>query len=111
MLFSRSAFQHVCLACTRLATGFGVALGWLGGRMGVALGWLWGGFGVALGWLCTPESMPSICLQYGFAVALGGLSVRARDTFARGRILTRNECRCRFRTVARNVPRRLKESE
>src|ERR1017187_7903553 len=72
MLFSRSAFQHVCLACTRLATGFGVALGWLGGGFGVALGWLWCGLGVALGWLCTPESMPSICLQYGFAVALGG---------------------------------------
>jgi hypothetical protein len=27
---------------------------------------------VTLGWLCTPESMPSICLVYGFAVALGG---------------------------------------
>ena len=50
----------------------------------MALGWLWGGFEVALysqvdsfvvalGWLCTPESMPSICLVYGFLVALGGL--------------------------------------
>src|ERR1035437_5429337 len=35
-------------------------------------GWLSVGFGVALGWLCTPESMPSICLLYGFGVALGG---------------------------------------
>src|ERR1035441_889121 len=39
----------------------------------MALVWLWYGFGVALVWLCTPESMPSICLLYGFAVALGGL--------------------------------------
>src|ERR1019366_4133603 len=31
------------------------------------------GFEVALRWLCTPESMPSICLLYGFGVALGGL--------------------------------------
>src|ERR1035441_7568895 len=31
------------------------------------------GFEVALEWLCTPESMPSICLQYGLGVALGGL--------------------------------------
>src|ERR1035437_68453 len=31
---------------------------------------LWCGFGVALRWLCTPESMPSICLVYGFVVAL-----------------------------------------
>ena len=40
------------------------------------MGWLWCGFGVALvwpwGWLCTPESMPSICLVYGFVVALDG---------------------------------------
>src|ERR1035438_3741628 len=35
--------------------------------------------GVALGWLCTPEDMPSICLLYGFAVALGGLSVQAQS--------------------------------
>ena len=41
--------------------------------LGVALGWPWGGFEVALRWLCTPESMPSICLQYGLGVALGGL--------------------------------------
>src|ERR1017187_2152222 len=27
---------------------------------------------MALGWLCTPESMPSICLVYGFVVAFGG---------------------------------------
>jgi hypothetical protein len=29
---------------------------------------------VALGWLWTPEYMPSICLLYGFAVALGGFA-------------------------------------
>src|ERR1039457_3328932 len=94
MLFSRSAFQHACLACTRLATGFGVALGWLWGGFGGALvepwwslggalvepWWSLGGalvepwwsLGGALGWLCTPDSMPSICLQYGLGVALGG---------------------------------------
>src|ERR1035441_10606867 len=43
---------------------------------GGALVWLWWSLGVALGWLWTPESMPSICLLYGFAVALGGLSVQ-----------------------------------
>ena len=31
---------------------------------------------VALRWLCTPESPPSLCLVYGLAVALGGLSVQ-----------------------------------
>src|ERR1039458_1624837 len=41
--------------------------------MGFPIGCLSGGFGVALRWLCTPESMPSICLVYGFVVALGGL--------------------------------------
>ena len=40
----------------------------------VALGWLWCSLRVALGWLCTPESMPSICLVYGFEVALGGFA-------------------------------------
>src|ERR1035441_10072819 len=30
-------------------------------------------FTPTLVWLCTPESMPSICLVYGFVVALGGL--------------------------------------
>jgi hypothetical protein len=35
-----------------------------------ALGWLCGGLVVALGWLCTPESMPSICLPNGFKLAL-----------------------------------------
>ena len=25
-------------------------------------------------WLCTPESMPSICLVYGFGVAWGGFA-------------------------------------
>ena len=52
--------------------GLGVALVWLWCGLGVALLWLWCGFGVALVWLCTPESMPSICLQYGLGVALGG---------------------------------------
>src|ERR1039458_3087133 len=60
-------------ACRWLADGFGVALVWLWCGLGVALVWPWGGLGVALGWLCTPESMPSICLLYGFVVALGGL--------------------------------------
>ena len=30
---------------------------------------------MALGWLCTPESMPSICLVYGFGLALWWLWV------------------------------------
>src|ERR1035438_2364690 len=42
---------------------------------GVALVEPWGGFGGALVWLCTPESMPSICLQYGLGVALWWLWV------------------------------------
>src|ERR1039457_7414250 len=45
------------------------------GGLGVAWGWLGGGLGVAVGWLCTPESMPSICLLYGFGVALSGLHI------------------------------------
>src|ERR1019366_4268715 len=49
---------------------------WLWCGFGVALVWPWGGFGVALRWLCTPESMPSICLLYGFGVALGGFAAR-----------------------------------
>src|ERR1035441_404631 len=53
---------------------------------GVALVWLWCGFGVALVWLCTPESMPSICLVYGFGLAWGGF--RVQDAFAKVRILT-----------------------
>src|ERR1035441_1281546 len=44
----------------------------LWGGFGVPIGWLAVGFEVALVWLCTPESMPSICLLYGFGVALGG---------------------------------------
>src|ERR1035441_2442390 len=56
--------------------GFGMALVWLWYGFGMALVWLWCGFGVALGWLCTPEYMPTICLLYGFAVALGGLSAQ-----------------------------------
>src|ERR1017187_8261070 len=49
--------------------GCRVALGWPWGGLGAALEWPWGGLGVALGWLCTPESMPSICLLYGLGVA------------------------------------------
>ena len=60
------------LAISWLWCGFGVALVWPWCGLGVALVWLWCGFGVALVWLCTPEYMPSICLLYGFAVALGG---------------------------------------
>src|ERR1039458_2578526 len=59
-----------------LWSGFGGALGWLWSGFGVALVWLWCGLEVALGWLCTPEYMPSICLLYGFGVALGGLSAQ-----------------------------------
>src|ERR1035438_4461911 len=57
------------------------ARSWPWCSLGVALVWLWCGFGVALGWLCTPEYMPSICLLYGFAVALGGLSVQGLGSF------------------------------
>src|ERR1039457_2217390 len=49
---------------------------WLWYGFGQALVWLWCGLEVALGWLCAPEYMPSICLLYGFAVALGGLSAQ-----------------------------------
>src|ERR1039457_3746131 len=77
----------------RITAGFEVALGWLEGRMSVALVWLWCGFGVALVWpwcglrvalgcLCTPESMPSICLLYAFGVALGGLPFPSGDIIA-----------------------------
>src|ERR1035441_10609009 len=51
------------------------ALGRLCGSLGGALVEPWGGLGVALGWLCTPESMPSIWLVYGFVVALGGFEM------------------------------------
>src|ERR1035441_3526584 len=44
-------------------------------RLEVALGWPWWSLGVALRWLCTPESMPSICLVYGLGVALGGFEM------------------------------------
>src|ERR1035441_8642074 len=56
---------------------FPQALVWPWCGFEVAWGWLWCGLGVALVWLCTPESMPSICLQYGLGVALGGLSVQS----------------------------------
>jgi hypothetical protein len=49
-----------------------VAEGWLWVPNWLPIGYLPNGFGVALRWLCTPESMPSICLLYGFVVALGG---------------------------------------
>src|ERR1017187_9886941 len=75
--------------------GFGVAVVWLSVGFGVALvepwwslgGALvepWCGFVVALWWLCTPESMPSICLLYGFAVALGGSARPSGLAFASG---------------------------
>src|ERR1017187_10095247 len=67
--------------------GFGVALMWLWWGFGGALRWLWWGLGGALGWLCTPESMPSICLLYGFAVASGGLSVQGSGFRVRGSML------------------------
>src|ERR1019366_526600 len=54
-------------AIVRHRSSSGLILGF-----GVALGWPWGGLVMALGWLCTPESMPSICLVYGFVVAFGG---------------------------------------
>src|ERR1039458_2005439 len=39
--------------------------------------------------------MPSICLVYGFRVALGGFrGFRLQDTFARGRVSAHNENCC-----------------
>src|ERR1039458_9520777 len=69
-------FRVAWVALVGLWWGFGVALvePWCG--FGGALVGLWWSFGVALWWLWTPEYMPSICLLYGFAVALGGLSVQ-----------------------------------
>src|ERR1017187_219230 len=32
---------------------------------------------MALWWLCSPESMPSICLVYGLAVASGGFEMNS----------------------------------
>src|ERR1035438_4368697 len=61
-------------ADSRLWGGLGVALGYPWGGFRVALYSTVDGFVVALGWLCTPESMPSICLVYGFVVACGGPS-------------------------------------
>src|SRR5664279_4132161 len=61
----------------------------------MVLGWPWGSLGVALVWLCSPESMPSICLVYGFRVAWGGFrDFRLQDTFARGRVSAHNENCC-----------------
>jgi hypothetical protein len=51
-----------------------VALVWPWCGLGVALVWPWCSLGVALVWLCTPESMPSICLVYGLGVALDGFA-------------------------------------
>src|ERR1035438_3040483 len=59
----------------------GVALVEPWGGFGGALRWLWGSLGVALVWLCTPESMPSICLVYGSGVALGGFLPQVSGTF------------------------------
>jgi hypothetical protein len=70
----RSPLPRPSRSPDRLTAGFEVALVWLEGRMSVALVWLWCGLGVALGWLCTPEYMASICLLYGFAMALGGFA-------------------------------------
>jgi hypothetical protein len=42
-----------------------------GGRMRLC-----GSLGVALGWLSVPESMPSLCLLYGFVMALSGRSTQ-----------------------------------
>src|ERR1035441_2731023 len=78
MLFSRSAFQHACLACTRLATGFGVALVWLWCGFGVALGWPWGGLGVALVWPWGGFVLRSLWLVYAYNMALGWLWVALR---------------------------------
>src|ERR1035438_6670978 len=86
-------------------------ISWLVGRMYRAWGSHEGGFGVALGWLCTPESMPSICLQYGFVVASGGLSVQGSgfrvqgSTFgvrrsAPGRNLKHRKAACRPSAVS-----------
>jgi hypothetical protein len=47
----------------------------------VALWWLCGGSVVAFEWLCAPESMPSICLVYGFEMALGGLPLKRQLEF------------------------------
>src|ERR1035438_9291321 len=69
------------------AVGLGVVLVWLWCGFGVALVGPWCGFGGALVWLCTPESMPSICLLYGFAVALGGLSVQGSGFRVQGPML------------------------
>jgi hypothetical protein len=52
-------------------------------RFPQALGKPWGGLVVALWWLCTPESMPSICLVYAFRVALGGQRPREAMRFCK----------------------------
>ena len=54
-----------------------MALGWLWWSLGGALVEPWWSLGVALWWLCTPESMPSIWLVYGFVVALGGFEMNS----------------------------------
>src|ERR1019366_3249451 len=80
------------MALVWLWYGFGMALVEPWGGLGGALVEPWWSLRVALGWLCTPESMPSICLVYGFRVALGGFrGFRLQDTFARGRVSAHNE--------------------
>src|ERR1017187_423891 len=75
MLFSRSAFQHACLACTRLATGFGVALGWLWGGFGGALVEPWWSLGGALVEPWGGFVLRILCLVYAYNMALGWLWV------------------------------------
>ena len=43
-------------------------------------------------WLCTPESMPSICLVYGFGVALGWLCPASPPTSASATLCPRRRC-------------------
>src|ERR1035438_5580435 len=71
LIIAKAQGKQVVSVLPRLWNG---VISGLWGGFGEALGRLWGGFGVALGWLWTPEYMPSICLLYGFAVALGGFA-------------------------------------
>jgi hypothetical protein len=58
------------ISAPRLWGSLGVALGWLCGGSLLPSRWLCGRLRVALSGLCTPESVPSLCLVYGFVVAL-----------------------------------------
>jgi hypothetical protein len=75
-------------------------------RFPQALVWLWCSLGVALVWLCTPESMPSICLQYGLGVALGGFGRPLGPIFRRP--LSPAEIASAIRTCRRPVPESVK---